>query len=72
MARSIEQERVQLEADAKKLGERRRLLADRERAELMKEVEKSGMFKGDPDQIRALLAGVKKLGMAEAAKRLTA
>ena len=41
--------------DAKKLDERRRLLADRERAELMKEVEKSGMFKGEPDQIRALL-----------------
>lgn len=72
MARTIEQERAQLEADEKKLGERRRQLAERARAELMKEVEKSGLVKGDPEQVRAILDAVKAMGVAEVAKRLTA
>ena len=39
MARTIEEERAQLAAEAKKLDERRRQLAERERSELLKEVE---------------------------------
>jgi hypothetical protein len=44
MARSIEQERAQLEADEQRLNERRKQLADRERSGLLKEVEKSGLM----------------------------
>ena len=47
MARTIEQEREQLAAEGRKLEERRRQLAERERSELLKEVEKSGLLKGD-------------------------
>ncbi len=72
MARTIEQEREQLAAEERKLGERRRQLAERERLELLKEVEKSGLLKGDGEQIRSILAAIKSLGVAEAVKRLAA
>ena len=72
MARTIEQEREQLAAEGRKLEERRRQLAERERSELLKEVKKSGLLKGDAEQIRAILGAVKSMGVAEVAKRLAA
>ena len=72
MARSIQQERAQLEADEQRLNERRKQLADRERSELLKEVERSGLMKADPVQFSAIIGAIKKLGIAEAVKRLTA
>ncbi|KAK0351342.1 hypothetical protein LTR94_025323 [Friedmanniomyces endolithicus] len=72
MARSIEQERAQLEADEQRLNERRKQLADRERSELLKEVERSGLMKADPAQFSAIIGAIKKLGIAETVKRLTA
>mgnify|MGYP003335118954 CR=1 FL=1 len=72
MARSIEQERAQLEADEQRLNERRKQLADRERSELLKEVERSGLMKADPAQFSAIIGAIKKLGIAETVKRLEA
>lgn len=79
MARTIEKERAQLDAELalleagrQKLNQRRRELAERERAELMKEVEKSGLLKGDAEQVRSILGAVKSKGVAEVAKLLAA
>ena len=72
MARSIEQERAQLEADEQRLNERRKQLADRERSGWLKEVEKSGLMKADPAQFNAIIGAIKKLGIDETVKRLTA
>ena len=72
MARSIEQERKQLEAEEQRLSERRKQLAERERSDRLKEVEKSGLMKADPVQFSAIIGAIKKLGIAETVKRLTA
>ena len=72
MARSIEQERKQLEAEEQRLSERRKQLAERERSDRLKEVEKSGLMKVDSAQFTGILEAIRKLGATETLKRLTA
>ena len=52
MARSIEQERNQLLADEQRLAERRKQHDERVRTELMKDIEKSGLLKAEPEQFK--------------------
>ncbi|PZU05734.1 MAG: hypothetical protein DI606_19145 [Sphingobium sp.] len=72
MARSIEQERKQLEAEEQRLSERRKQLAERERSDRLKEVERSGFMKADSAQFTGILEAIRILGTTETLKRLTA
>ena len=72
MALSIEQERAQLEAEEQRLADRRKRLNDRERTERLKSVEQSGLLKADGARFDRIMSAIKKLGIEEAARRLTA
>lgn len=72
MALSIEQERQQLEAEEQRLADRRKKLLERERAERLKLVEQSGLLKADGAQFESIMTAIKKLGIEEVDKRLTA
>ena len=71
MALSIEQERQQLEADEQRLVDRRKKLAERERAERLRLIDQSGLMKADGAIFEALMQAFKTHGIEEAAKRLT-
>lgn len=70
MAKGLEAERSQIEADEAKLKQRRERLLQMERAELMKRLDKSSIMKLSLDQLDLLLAAMKTLGTAEVLKRL--
>lgn len=72
MALSIEQERQQLEAEEQRLADRRKKLLERERTERLKLVEQSGLFKADGAHFESIMTAIKKLGIEEVDKRLTA
>jgi hypothetical protein len=72
MALSIDQERAQLEAEEQRLAERRKKLNDRERTERLKAVDQSGLLKADGARFDSIMSAIKKLGIEEADKRLTA
>ena len=71
MAKGLESERRQIEAEEAKLKQRRNRLEQLERADLMKRLEKSPIAKLPNAQLDQLLASVKTLGMPEVLKRLS-
>lgn len=72
MALSIEQERQQLEADEAKLADRRKKLLERERTERLRAIDQSGLMKVDGATFEGIMKAIKRLGLDEVAKRLTA
>ena len=70
MAKGIEAELRQIEADEEKLRQRRARLAEQERAEVQKRLEKSPLAKLSLAQTEVLLGRVKALGVDEVLKRL--
>jgi hypothetical protein len=72
MALSIQQEREQLEAEEQRLADRRKKLNERERNERLKAVEQSGLLKADGPRFESIMGAIRKLGIEEADKRLTA
>ena len=71
MARGLDSERRQIEAEEAKLKQRRDRLIQMERAELMKRLERSPLAKLPSDQLDQLIVAVKALGMPEVLKRLS-
>ena len=70
MAKGIEAELRQIEAEEEKLRQRRAKLAEQERAEVQKRLEKSPLAKLSLTQAEVLLSRVKALGVEEVLKRL--
>jgi hypothetical protein len=70
MAKGLESERRQIEAEEAKLKQRRERLADLERTEVAKRLAKSPLSRLSSDQIDSLSAALKTLGIAEVLKRL--
>lgn len=71
MAKGLESERRQIEAEEAKIKERRKRLEQLERADVKKRLEKSTLAKLPAAQLDQLLASVKTLGMPEVLKRLS-
>ena len=71
MAKGIEGERKRIEAEEAKLKERRNRLAEMERGEITKRLERSLVTRLPLDQLDQLLARIKKLGIGEVLKRLS-
>jgi hypothetical protein len=71
VAKGLQSERRQIEAEEAKLKERRNRLIQLERADLMKRLEKSPLAKMPTDQLDRFLTSVKTLGMPEVLKRLS-
>ena len=72
MANKIEQERAAIEADEKRLAERRKKLLEREQSERSKLIAKSVLGKLDQDRLEKLLDRMKDLGVDEVESRLSA
>ena len=72
MARTLEQERAAIEEDARRLEDRRRTLAEREREQAIQAIDKAGLLKLDIGQLTKLTGRIKQLGIAEVEKRLLA
>ncbi len=72
MPLSLEQERAQIQADEKRLSDRKRKLADKEKTELLKLVDQSGLSKLEPARLAALMERIKTLGVDDVEKRLAA
>lgn len=72
MPLSLEQERAQIQADEKRLSDRKRKLADKEKTELLKLVDQSGLSKLEPARLAALMERIKTLGVEDVEKRLAA
>ena len=72
MARTIEQERVALAEDERRLADKRRQLEEREREEVIKALERAGLLKLDPRRIESLGKRIQALGVDEVAQRLAA
>lgn len=72
MARTLEQERAAIEAEAQRLEERRKRLEEKERDQAIQAVDKAGLLKLDSDRLGRLLSRMKSLGIEEVEKRLAA
>lgn len=72
MAKSLDTEMAAIEADERKLAERRKAHAARLREAAIGTVEKSGLLKVPIDRLEGLMAVVKTLGVDEVEKRLKA
>lgn len=72
MAKSLDAEMVAIEAEERRLGERRQAYAKKVREAAIGEVEKAGLLKLSLDRLEALMKAVKTLGVDEVEKRLTA
>ena len=72
MAKTLEQERLAFEEDARRLDERRRKLEEKEREQAIATVEKSGLLKLEAKRLMALVNRIKTLGIEAVEKRLAA
>ena len=72
MAKTLEQERLAFEEDARRLEERRRKLEEKEREQAISTVEKSGLLKLEIKRLAGLTERIRSLGIEEVEKRLTA
>lgn len=72
MAKTLEQERLAFEEDARRLDERRRKLEEKEREQAIATVEKSGLLKLEAKRLMALVDRIKTLGIEAVEKRLAA
>ena len=70
MAKGLDSERRQIEAEEAKLKQRRERLAEMEKAEVVKRLAKSPLSRLSSDQIDSLSAALKTHGIAEVLKRL--
>ena len=70
MAKGLDSERRQIEAEEAKLKQRRERLADMEKAEVVKRLAKSPLSRLSADQIDSLSTALKTQGIAEVLKRL--
>ena len=70
MAKGLDSERRQIEAEEAKLKQRRERLADMEKAEAGKRLAKSPLSRLSSDQIDSLSAALKTHGIAEVLNRL--
>ena len=71
MARTLEQERAAIDADARMLEQRRQKLEAREREQAIQAIEKTGLLKLESKRLTALLQRMRTLGFDEVEKRLT-
>mgnify|MGYP000864503813 FL=1 len=72
MARTLDQERAAIAAEARKLEERQQRLEEREREQAIADIDKAGLLKLDAGRLGRLLGRIRALGIAEVEKRLTA
>jgi len=70
MAKSLDAEMAAIEAEARKLDERRKALQTRMREAAIGKVEKAGLLKLPPERLERLMSAVKTLGVDEVEKRL--
>jgi hypothetical protein len=72
MAKTLEQERLALEEEERKLQSRRKLLEEREREQAIALVERAGLLKLDGRRLGALMDRIKALGIEAVEKKLAA
>ncbi len=72
MAKTLEQERLAFEEDARRLEERRKRLEEKEREQAIATIEKSGLLKLETKRLAALTDRIKALGIETVEKRLAA
>ena len=72
MAKTLEQERLALEEDERKLESRRKLLEEKERQQAIATIERSGLLKLETKRLAALMDRIKTLGIEAVEKQLTA
>jgi hypothetical protein len=66
----LEQERAAIEAEARRLEERRQKLEEKEREQAIQAIDKTGLLKLDGERLSRLLGRIRSLGIAEVEKRL--
>lgn len=72
MAKSLDAEQAAIEADERKLAERRKALQAKQREAAIAAVEKAGLLRMPIDRLEGLMKVVKKLGLDTVEKRLEA
>ena len=72
MAKDLDKERAAIAAEEAKLAERKKHLAEKERDASLKAIEKAGLMKLSPEDLEALLGRIRKLGIEEVQRRLSA
>ena len=72
MAKSLDAEMAAIEADERRIAERRQADAARLREAAIGTVERAGLLKLPLDRLEGLMKAVKTLGVDEVEKRLTA
>jgi len=72
MAKSLDAEQAAIEADERKLAERRKALQAKQREAAIAAVEKAGLLRMPIDRLEGLMTAVKKLGLDTVEKRLEA
>lgn len=72
MAKSLDAEQAAIEADERKLAERRKALQAKQREAAIAAVEKAGLLRIPIDRLEGLMKAVKKLGLDTVEKRLEA
>ncbi|MET3726058.1 MULTISPECIES: hypothetical protein [Sphingomonas] len=72
MAKSLDAEQAAIEADERKLAERRKALQAKQREAAIAAVEKAGLLRMPIDRLEGLMKAVKKLGLDAVEKRLEA
>lgn len=72
MAKSLDAEQAAIEADERKLAERRKALQAKQREAAIAAIEKAGLLRMPIDRLEGLMKAVKKLGLDAVEKRLEA
>ena len=72
MAKSLDAEMAAIEAEERKLSERRKAHQQKVREAAIGTVEKAGLFKLPHDRLERIMTAVKTLGVDEVEKRLQA
>ncbi|UYY79687.1 hypothetical protein [Sphingomonas sp. R1] len=72
MAKSLDAEQAAIEAEERKLAERRKALQAKQREAAIAAVEKAGLLRMPIDRLEGLMKAVKKLGLDTVEKRLEA
>ncbi len=72
MAKSLDAELAAIEADERRLAERRKALQTKQREAAIAAVERAGLLRMPIDRLEAMMKAVKKLGLDTVEKRLEA
>ncbi|WP_313539244.1 hypothetical protein [Sphingomonas sp.] len=72
IAKSLDAEQAAIEAEERKLAERRKALQAKQREAAIAAVEKAGLLRMPIDRLEGLMKAVKKLGLDAVEKRLEA